>query len=351
MTTPVLKPNEVIERWRMASNLPDYKLYRAYFSSELGGITTEAAFMTVHVDDRWSQKSHVISHTSTIVEGKIYLLNRYLDRLFQSAAVLHISLPLPKEKILKVILETCAASLVFNGEVRFWLSQGHENENFRTPKRMSSFHVLVIEKEYCELEMPNYDERWRVITCSTQVKSGIVAEIDSRNSTENIICLSESRNSNAQQGILLDSDGFVVGCSGLDLLAYTGDKRLIVPIADDRTPDCRTQRILELVNQFLAHDSPDKRKDYEWLFENIKTAEFVSPMRPNELRSIASELFLVGGDGIIIPIFQWDEEWIGERFLKTDSELYHVIYKIVKLDSNYPGFDSSLLTSIPYSKN
>merc|ERR1712023_508239 len=170
---------------------------------------------------------------------------------------------------------------------------------------------------------------------------------ESRNSLENVLCSLEAENSNSQMGIFVNSDGFVVGCSGLDLLAYTGDKRLIVPIADDFFPNCGTYRILELINQFLAYETPSKRRDYEWLFENVKSAEFVSQMRPDEIRDIASELYLVGGDAVLIPVFRWDEEWVGDQFLHASSELYQVIYKLVKLNMIHPEYDSSVISNIP----
>lgn len=158
--------------------------------------------------------------------------------------------------------------------------------------------------------------------------------------------MKEAEDQNAQHGIFLDANGFVSGGANLDLLLYTGDKRLIVPAFDNCARDCIVYRILEIVNHFLANDNPQNRKNYEWIFNNIKSAEFVSPMRPLEIIGVAKELFLVGQGTIIIPIFQWDQDWIGDRFIQTNYELFQVIHGLIKLDMIHTKYDTKLSTPI-----
>jgi hypothetical protein len=129
-------------------------------------------------------------------------------------------------------------------------------------------------------------------------------------------------------------------------LIYSGDKRLLAPCFDNCIAGCTVTRIIELVNLFLQNDTNKNREDHEWLYENIKSAEFVPLMRPREMIDLSKELFLVGSDIILIPIHQWDDEWLGDRFLHGYSELFQVLYTLIKRDMTYPGFDSSILTPL-----
>merc|ERR1712118_81352 len=77
--------------------------------------------------------------------------------------------------------------------------------------------------------------------------------------------------------------------------------------------------------------------------------EFVPPMRPHEICALAKELFLVGGNTLLMPIYHWDKKWIGEQFVCAYSDLFRVLYTLIRQDMIYSGYDSSLLTPIPYS--
>merc|ERR1712224_456256 len=205
----------------------------------------------------------------------------------------------------------------------------------------TSLYVQVIEKR---MEIPEFTESWRITSTTIPAKSGPLARIVSTNFLTNIMSLMEAQAKGSRQGVFLDTNGYVAGSSNLNFMVYTGDKRLLVPSFDNCLAGCTVNRIVELVNWFLCNDTYKNREDYEWIYENIKSAEIVPLMRPREMRDLAKELFLVGSDIVLIPIHQWDDEWLGDRFLDRYSELFQVIYTLINRDMTYPGFDSSLLT-------
>lgn len=341
--TPVLRPTEILERMCHAVKPKNCTQFKAFYSSELGGIITEPAFMIIHMDDHMVHRGHSVYDISRIEKGHIYLLDRHLKRFFRSAKLSKISITFSETRIRKIIIETCSASSTYEGEVRFWLSAGRGSYELATTEcEISSFYVQVIEKK---LKIPDFTESWRIISSALPAKTGLLSQIVSTNSLMDVICLLEAKERCAQQAVFLNASGYVEGSPGMNFLIFTGDKRLLFPSRDSFQICCTVNRVVELVNWFLSNDTSKNREDYEWLYDNIKSAEIVPLMRPQEIRSLAKELFLVGDDVILIPIHKWDDEWVGDRFLNGYSELFQVLYTIIKRDMTYPGFDSSLLTA------
>merc|ERR1711972_981992 len=104
------------------------------------------------------------------------------------------------------------------------------------------------------------------------------------------------------------------------------------------------KRILELINHFLENKTP---KNYE----NIDPAELVPSMSPIEVRGLAKELFLIDSDILIMPVYEWDGEWVGDHFSENNSELFQVLFTILRQDMVFPGYDSSLLTPFEYKND
>jgi 4-amino-4-deoxychorismate lyase len=344
IATPILNADEILERICNTVHHTATSRYKAFYSSELGGIVTEPAFMMIHMDDHMVHRGHSVFDLSYIEQGYIYQFDRHLERFLSSATSAHIRLAYSKEKIRKIIIETCTAASTRNGEVRFWLSAGRGGFGLSTKEcDSSSFYVQVIERE---MEIPNFSKYYRIVSSTIPANLESTIRIKSTNYLLNAICLKEAEDVHAQQGVFIDSNGFVVGSSNLDFLIYTGDKRLLIPTFDKFTIGCTAKRIIELVRQFLDNDNPNNREEYEWLYENIQSAEYVPLLRPHDMIDMAKEIFLVGGSEILFPVYQWENERVGEQSVYSKSELFRVLYTLIKQDMIYPGYDSSLLTSI-----
>merc|ERR1711971_50526 len=125
----------------------------------------------------------------------------------------------------KIILETCSTSLVTNGEVRFWLSAGRGDFGIGTQEcDAASLYVQVIERR---MEVPTFTESWRITSTTIPAKSGPLAKIVSTNFLTNIMSLMEAQAKGSNQGVFLDTNGYVAGSSNLNFMVYTGDKRLL----------------------------------------------------------------------------------------------------------------------------
>jgi len=58
----------------------------------------------------------------------------------------------------------------------------------------------------------------------------------------------------------------------------------------------------------LVIDTIRNRQEFEWLYENISSAEFIGPMRPGAILELGKEVLLVGENEIIRPIIRWNKK-------------------------------------------
>lgn len=99
----------------------------AFYSSALGGISTDAALAAVPLDDHGFHRGHACFDTCNVHAGKAFGLSFHLDRLLSSARKARIEPP-PKEELRSIILQTIAATRRTDGVfVRYWLTAGRGN--------------------------------------------------------------------------------------------------------------------------------------------------------------------------------------------------------------------------------
>lgn len=92
--------------------------FGAFYSTELGGITTHPAGMLVHIDDHMVHAGDAVFDTALLVDGHLYQLHQHLLRFKRSAYMAGLPLPLSDPLLLRVILDTAAASRMKNGELQ-----------------------------------------------------------------------------------------------------------------------------------------------------------------------------------------------------------------------------------------
>src|SRR3989337_1483851 len=73
--------------------------YFSFYSSQLGGIVTDPAFMVLPFDDHMVHRGHGIFDTAGLIHGQIYDLEAHLDRLLLSAERSKLRLPFSREEM------------------------------------------------------------------------------------------------------------------------------------------------------------------------------------------------------------------------------------------------------------
>src|SRR4029078_12081506 len=100
-TTPAFTSEKALSRLRESVHSKTANFY-AMYSSVLGGIVTDPAFMVLPLDDHMVHRGHAVFDTATLTRGMLYQLDPHLDRLIQSAEGARIAAPLSRHRLLHI---------------------------------------------------------------------------------------------------------------------------------------------------------------------------------------------------------------------------------------------------------
>ncbi|CAI5980979.1 unnamed protein product [Closterium sp. NIES-65] len=104
---PVLSQTEVAERLAGHKH-PNQRNYRAFYSSVVGGITTDPATMVIPIDDHMAHRGHAVFDTAIICSGYLYELDEHVDRFIKSARAARIEHSYSREELKAIIIQTVA---------------------------------------------------------------------------------------------------------------------------------------------------------------------------------------------------------------------------------------------------
>jgi 4-amino-4-deoxychorismate lyase len=299
--------------------------YRAFYSSQLGGVVADPALMVLPFDDHMVHRGHGIFDTAALVNGKLYDLEAHLDRFILSAGRSKLTLPGPRGEMRDIIIRTTAASGRREGSIRYWLSSGPGSLDL-TPARGAEpgFFVMVFDGLA-------YPDRWythglKVMTTTYPIKAPLYAITKATNYLPNVLMQMEAKEAGFENGVFVDADGFVGESSNMNVAFVTRDGRLVHPKFDNILAGCTSLRLLELARRLVDQGA-------------IGGIE-VRDIGVAEARA-SREMVLLGSSIKVAPVVQWDADPIGDG---TPGPVSKALLRL--LDEDMRGGDR--LTTVPY---
>ena len=294
-STPIFDGEQAITRLRETVHGKAANFY-AMYSSILGGIVNDPALMVLPLDDHMVHRGHGVFDTATLTHGMLYQLDAHLDRLIRSAKGARIPLPLPREELRQIILETAAASRQRDGSVRYWLSAGPGGYGLGPAECVgSSFYVIVFKQEaYPE---SYYQRGIKIITSDVPIKPPLFARIKSTNYLPNVLVLLEAKDRGADNGIFIDERGMVAESSNMNVAFVTEDRVFRHPPFEAILPGITIQRVLEFARLLVQQD--------------ILSAIDLTAIPVQKGRESA-EMMLIGSSIKVAPVVEWDGLKIGD---------------------------------------
>lgn len=180
--------------------------------------------------------------------GKVFKLDRHLDRLFDSAhALLFAGIP-GREEVTAAIYQTLAANKMTDGvHIRLTLSRGIKITSGMDPRLNQAGCTLIVLAEH---KPPVYPESITLATSSTRRNSpmSIDSKIHHNNLINNILAKIEANNAGADAGLMLDKDGYVAEANGVNVFAIR--KGIVyTPHADFCLPGITRETIIALCQE------------------------------------------------------------------------------------------------------
>lgn len=226
-----------------------------------------------------------------VYDGKVYALDRHLDRLFASAHALRFEGVPSRDEVRHAVIETFTANRMYDdAHARLTLTRGPKVTSGMSPTNNRAGCCLIVAAEW---KAPVYgDAGIRLITSS--VRRNSPATLDSKihhnNLLNNILAKIEADVAGADDALMLDLHGFVAETNATNIFLVR-DHVLVTPTADACLPGITRGLVLEL-------SEADGLRTIE---RNVSLAEIYT----------ADEVFTTGTMGELAPVLEVDGRTIG----------------------------------------
>jgi branched-chain amino acid aminotransferase len=148
-----------------------------------------------------------------IYNSRIFKLAEHLKRLYDGAKVIMLSVPLSFSELKQAVIETVKRNQLQDGYIRLVVTRGVGDLGLN-PIKCPQPTVFIIASTIKIYPDEIYQHGMKVITVSTRrnLIEALNPRIKSLNYLNNILATLEVNRSDAQEGLMLNADGFVTEC-------------------------------------------------------------------------------------------------------------------------------------------
>lgn len=197
----------------------------------------------IYLDGNWVPKEkavlsvydHGVLYGDGVFEGirsygcRVFKLNEHIDRLWESAHTLMLKIPLTKEQMAEVIIETLRKNSLTDGYIRVVVTRGVGDLGL-DPRKCKQPSIFVIADKIKLYPDALYQDGLEIISVATRrnLPESVNPQIKSLNYLNNIFAKIEAVNSGYEEALMLGANGTVAECTGENVFLVKG-KALITP--------------------------------------------------------------------------------------------------------------------------
>ncbi|GJM34760.1 MAG: aminotransferase class IV [Saprospiraceae bacterium] len=199
----------------------------------------------VSVFDSVVQGGDAVWEGLRVYNGKIFCLDKHLERLQNSAHALAFTDIPDNETIKDAIFQTLKANGMKDGaHIRLTLTRGEKITSGMDPRLNQSGPTLIVLAEW---KPPVYPPSITLITSSVRRNSpmSLDSKIHHNNLLNNILAKIEANHAGADAGLMLDKDGFVSEANGVNVFCIRKGK-VYTPYASSCLPGITRSLVLEI---------------------------------------------------------------------------------------------------------
>ena len=150
--------------------------------------------------------------------GRVFRLDEHIQRLFQSARAISLTIPISPHELREKIKEALRKNELQDAYIRVVVSRG-EGDLGLDPEKCPHSQLIVITGKISIYQKKLYEEGLEIITSSVRRNnpSALDPSIKSLNYLNNILAKLEATAKGVSEAIMLNSDGNVAECTGDNL--------------------------------------------------------------------------------------------------------------------------------------
>lgn len=147
--------------------------------------------------------------------GKVFRLKEHIDRLYNGARAIMLDIPLTKEEMMEVVLETLRRNEQRDAYIRLVVSRGVGDLGL-DPRKCKEPTIICITDNIVLYPEKLYKEGMEIITAAIRRNrpEGVNPQMKSLNYLNNIMAKLEANLSGAPEAMMLNSEDYVAECTG-----------------------------------------------------------------------------------------------------------------------------------------
>jgi branched-subunit amino acid aminotransferase/4-amino-4-deoxychorismate lyase len=235
--------------------------------------------------------------TMRAYHGKIFLLERHLERLLSASEILGLGSRLNAAELGKACMDTLAANGLESARLRLTVSRGEVN-SFPGPGPGDNPTVLVTASDYSPPPPESYDRGFRVGVASfPRCSQSPLLRLKSTSYLLNIRAKLEAEAAGLDESLLLNELGLITEGSISNIFFVTSTSSLVTPpVASGLLPGITRQVIMELAGSsgIEAAESKVKLADLRRFKEAFLTNSLIEIMPLVEVRDNTGQSISIG---------------------------------------------------------
>jgi 4-amino-4-deoxychorismate lyase len=326
-TIPVLNSEQCRKAWQ-DFHYPAQKTYLAFYSSVLGGITTDAAYMSVPVDDHVVHRGDGVFEALKCRDGKAYLWEAHTERLQLSSRGLDLKVP---GNLREIVAATVQAGLKKSGSqdciIRIFLSRG-PGQFSTNPYDSIGNQLYVVVTQLTDPPAEKYQSGVRIGRSLIPPKESWLAQLKTCNYLPNVMMKKEAVDRKIDFTIGFDSKGYLTEGSTENLIVLTQGNLLVRPHFDNILKGTTMARVLNLA------ESLNPQFHVKAGEKNMTEPDIIS----------AKEVMMVGTTLDVLPVTEYNGKPIGNgkvgpvaqallELLRVDQNSGPDVWNVLKDDS------------------
>jgi branched-chain amino acid aminotransferase len=159
--------------------------------------------------------------------GRVFELDAHIDRLYASAQIIALEIPLPRDELVAAMMETIRRNDAMDGYIRLVVTRGIGDLGLN-PSKCPKATVFCIAGGITLYPDEVYRKGFKVVTLSTRRNDpqAINPAVKSLNYLNNVMGALELRDCDVNEGLFLTTSGYVCECTADNFFLVKGHKLL-----------------------------------------------------------------------------------------------------------------------------
>jgi branched-chain amino acid aminotransferase len=224
--------------------------------------------------------------------GKVFRLAEHVERLYDSAKAIWLTIPMPQQEMADAINDTVRANDLQDGYIRAIVTRGAGSLGL-DPNKCSNPQVIIIADTISLYPAELYEQGLSIVTVSVMRMNpaALNPRIKSLNYLNNILAKIEGLQAGCIEALMLNHKGEIAECTGDNIFLVRKDVLYTPPIDAGILEGVTRDAVIELAKE-----------------ADIEVREI--PLTKHDVY-IADEVFLTGTAAEVIPVVKVDSRTIG----------------------------------------